>query len=98
MKAIKTTKARKATPNHFGRRTPAEQSALDSQRTIHAPRNLKQMLLSSNLDSNMFGNNEAFANSLIQTIKHWLMDCAHERRMAGEMDEQDTIERVIDLL
>ncbi len=95
---LPTRRIRKSLPKHLGRRTKEEREKLKQQRSIHNPRNLRKMLLQTNLDSNLFGTNEAFVDNLLVTFRHWLMDVAHERRMADQIDEQDTIERVIEMM
>lgn len=98
MNSIQTKNIRKLTLKHPGRRTKEENEELARLRKIHTPRNLKQMLLASELNNNLFANDEDFVGSLMLTFKHFLMDLEHERRIANALDEQDVISRIIETL
>lgn len=86
---------RKGTPPHLGRRTSAEREQYEAQNSIHAPRNLRTMLVAMPFPTSDVN---VHVDDMMKTFKHWLMDLAHEARMSNNCDAQDTIERIIQKL
>jgi hypothetical protein len=81
---------RKSTPNHAGRISKAERKALEQLNSIHQARDLREMLTA---DSQLEDYHVEF---VIKTVKHWLNDIEHECRMRKQINEQDTVSRIIE--
>lgn len=82
-------KVRKLTPRHLGRLSEAERQAQEAGTKIHAVRKLRQLIDDTTSDL-------LTPDQTIKVFKHWLRDVAHGFRMKNELDEQATVERIIE--
>jgi hypothetical protein len=85
-------KVRKLTPSHLGSLSAEERAAQDERVGIKI-RDLREMLALTAI-----GENPEAVTEVIKTVKHWLMDAEHDRRLKNELDEQAVITRLINLL
>lgn len=84
-------KVRKLTPKHLGRLSEEERQAQEAGTRIHAVRDLREMIADATPDL-------LTSDQAIKIFKHYLKDIAHDFRMRNELDEQATVERIIEKL
>jgi len=84
-------KVRKLTPKHLGRLSEDERKAQEAGTRIHAVRDLREMIADATPDLLM-------PEQAIKIFRSWLKDVAHDFRMRNELDEQATVERIIEKL
>lgn len=80
---------------HIGRKTEAERATYEAQRTIHTKRDLSAVL-KDHIGRTTLAERPNLTERCMTAFKHYLMDVEHEFRMAGKLNEQDFVRRIID--